>query len=446
MKYKSFTFNIIIRTLFILGLMALSIYLFLNTEYIKSAFGFIILVLQLIEFISYVNKTNVDFTSFLNSIAHNDFSSNYTSSFKGQSFQDLYKSFEQLNKKFKSINFEREMHYQHLQTLIEHMDIGIISVNSDNEIHLVNKAFKDLFDKPYLTKSHSINKLDRKFVKLITEMQHMENKLFSLLIGNHYIDLSVNAGIYKLKEQEYKLITVKNIQNELDTKELESYQKLIRVLTHEIMNSVSPIVSLSSTLDEGLRSGKKIDIQNLKDGIHAIHDRSKGLLHFTNEYKKLSKLPQPIFVHVILQDIFNNLKVFYKNELFQKNIEFDLQHTKKIKSIYADKGMLEQTLINIIKNAIEAIEDEKGIISISVSLDKPANSVCLQIKDNGIGIPKEQLDKVFIPFFTNKDEGNGIGLSLCKQIMKLHHGKITIESDEGKETNVKLFFPHNPKK
>lgn len=446
MTFKHYTIQIIIRVFLLLIVMAILLIGLLYFEYIKSFFILIVLLFQVIELIRYINKINYEYINFLNALANNDYSASYTVSKKGKSFNKLYSSFDKISKQFRSLNFERELQFENLQSLIKHIDIGIISFNEKDKIHLVNNAFKKIINCPNLNSNQSINKLDSDFAYIISSMKQGDSQLFHWKSANQSSELSLKATHYKLKNKQFKLISVKNIHSELDTKEQESYQKLISVLTHEIMNSVSPIVSLSSTLDQSLEDSTEINelkIDSIKEGIHAIHDRSKNLLNFTHEYRKLTKLPQPVFKKIEIQKNLEKIKHLYQEELKEGNISFQIQIEKGIKYMIADEGLLEQMLINIFKNAIEAtVNSHHPIIETKITSDDD-KEICIQIMDNGQGISMDKLSKVFIPFYTDKENGSGIGLSLCKQISKLHKGIITIDSVENQFTSINLYFPQN---
>lgn len=446
MIYKHYTIQIIIRVLLLLIVMAILVVGILYFEYIKSFFILLIILFQVIELIRFINKSNYDYINFLNALANKDYSASYPESKKGKSFNKLYTNFDKISKQFRTLNFERELQFENLQSLIKHIDIGIISFNEKDKIHLVNDSFKRIFNCPDLKSNQSLNKLNCDFTNIISSMKPGESQLYYWKLASQSSELSLNATNYKLKNKTFKLISIKNIHSELDNKEQESYQKLISVLTHEIMNSVSPIVSLSSTLNQILENSKEINelkIESLKEGIHAIHNRSRNLLNFTHEYRKLTKLPQPVFKKFEIQKCLEKIKHLHQKELKEGNISFQIKIDKDIKYIIADEGLVEQMLINIYKNAFEAaVNTNDSIIETKISSDED-NEICIQIVDNGKGISADKLSNVFIPFYTDKENGSGIGLSLCKQISKLHKGIITIDSVENQFTSINLYFPQN---
>ena len=266
-------------------------FLLVNIDYIKASFASLLVIIITAELVRYVNKSNRDFRDFIILLKNNDFSTRFSSEGKGRSFENLYTELNDLSDKYHKLNLEKELKHRHLQTVLGHIDVGIISYDSSDTIQLVNQAFKDLFYLPYLSKYQSIDKLNKEFVEVIKELRPGINKLFEIKIFERELHLSLQANIYKLKEEEFKLISVKNIISELEQKELESYQKLIRVLTHEIMNSITPIASLSNTLNTLLKQNEIQDnpelAEQVKTGIEAIHDRSTICLDLPKVTKSL---------------------------------------------------------------------------------------------------------------------------------------------------------------
>jgi nitrogen fixation/metabolism regulation signal transduction histidine kinase len=230
------------------------------------------------------------------------------------------------------------------------------------------------------------------------------------------LQLSVHVTEFRVRKEKFKLVSLQNIRHELEEQELDSWQKLIRVLTHEIMNSVTPVSSLSSAINEMLTdengSRKALgtlssdDLDDMYSSLETIEERSRGLLSFVADYKNLTRLPQPVFEDIAVEFLLNHMYRLFKKDMDSENINYQAQVPAHNMSICIDSMMIQQVLINLIKNAMEAI------------------------RDNGKGIDEENLEKVFIPFYTTKRKGSGIGLSLSKQIMRLHKGSIHFQSDD----------------
>ena len=422
---------------------AFAFFLLVNIDYIKASFALLVLIIIIAELVRFVNKSNRDFRDFIILLKNNDFSTRFSSEGKGCSFENLYSELNELSDKYNKLNLEKELKHRHLQTVLGHIDVGIISYDSSDNIQLVNQAFKDLFYLPYLSKFQSIDKLNKEFVEVIKELRPGTNKLFEIKILERELHLALQANIYKMKDEEFKLISVKNIISELEQKELESYQKLIRVLTHEIMNSITPIASLSNTLntllmENEIQSNSEM-AEQVKTGIEAIHDRSSNLLKFTESYRKLTRLPQPKFEKVKLDELIQNTHTIVKSFPGAEKINFKVELEPNI-TFSADPKMIEQVLVNIYKNAIEVINNKPSSEIKTNTFLTSNNRLQIDIKDNGPGMKKEILEKIFIPFYTTKQEGSGIGLSLCRQIILAHHGYIKAESTEGDGTTISIFI------
>ncbi len=429
-------------------------FLLVRVDYIISFFTFGLLTSLLINLFSYINKTNRDFTNFLTSFVHNDFTIHYSAKNKGKSFDKLYQTFELIQAQLRSLNFEKEIINQHLQNLVEHMDVGVISLDKDQNIQLLNKAFRQMFNTPALSRGQHISKVSIELSNIVHQLRPDEKRLTKLKISSSLQQLIIHSSVYKLKGQEFKLISLKNIHGELDEREMESYQKLIRVLTHEIMNTLSPIISLSGTINQSVKDLVKeqtpLDDKTgnyLNEGIEAIQDRSQGLLKFTEEYRKLMRLPQPKLKLVDINEYFKKFRLLFEQQIKDKNIEFTFEYSEDIQHLNIDSELFEQLLINVYKNAIESFDQ---IEQTSHSVYKPTlrstihkneeGFITITISDNGCGMDNEMQEKAFIPFFTTKEKGSGIGLSLSKQIVLLHKGRMHCDSKVGKGTKISILL------
>lgn len=448
MGFKRFYISIVFRTIILSLIIAITLfYLLIKNDYIITFFGLALIIYIITNLIFYLNKTNKDFTNFLTSMANNDFTVNYKALNNDKTSLKLYQTYQDINNKFRHLSFEKELKNQHLQNLVEHMDIGIISVDKNLTVQLINEAFKKLFNCPHLTSNQSILQLDPIFVKTVQESKPNEKKLLKLTINKVKYQLAIHVAIYKLQSREFKLVSVKNILTELDAKEMESYQKLIRVLTHEIMNTLSPIISISNTIKESIKNkaNDKATIVTdsetyLTEGINAIHNRSEGLLKFTNSYRKLTRLPIPKYEEVNIEDYFTKHKLLLEKFIIDGSVNFILNIDKKLNTIIIDPNLFDQVLLNVYKNAFEALVKTRQASIITNIYKNNNGNIIIEITDNGQGMSEEIIDQAFIPFFTTKDEGSGIGLSLSKQIMLLHNGKIEMNSIKDEGSTIKLVL------
>jgi signal transduction histidine kinase len=256
----------------------------------------------------------------------------------------------------------------------------------------------------------------------------------------------LSATAFQTDGEKYKLIAFQNVDEALDETEAKAWQKLLNVMTHEIMNSIAPISSLADTLKNRLKqsltslNNDSGSVDDLELGIDTIKRRSEGLLKFAETYRNLNKITTPNVKKIYVRDLFESLNQLMQPTLDQKNIDMQIVLKDTALAVEADTSLIEQVLINLVVNAIEAVKDrQQARIVLSANIDAK-NRVVIKVADNGLGMPAEMIEKIFIPFFSTKKTGSGIGLSLCKQIMMLHKGNIQVYSEEGKGTSMLLHF------
>ena len=452
MSFKNFRFNLTVRILILAATMSLSIYYFTSTPYfIAPVIISLTIIFQVTSLIRYVDKTNRELTSFLESIRFSEFTRTFHIESMGSSFVDLNKAFNEVIEDFQKVRSEKEEHFHYLQTIVQNIDVSLIAYRSDGNIELINKAAKKLFQVTSLKNIKGLEPMSHELVDTLLKIRPGENKLVRVNDEEDILQLAIYATTIKIKDKVIILSTIKNIQNVLEEQETEAWQKLIRVLTHEIMNSITPIASLSSTLNNIIddfgtpdkTENKKIEnasLGEIKEALQTINKRSTGLLHFVNTYRNLTRIPKPNFKVCQVSEIFKQIQKLMEEEIHRSHIQFMVRSDPENMNITADEQLIEQVLINLIKNSIYALNNRKnGIIQLTGFLNKRGH-VTMQVIDNGPGILDDVLDKIFIPFFTTKQSGSGIGLSLSKQILRLHNGSITAHSVPDKETVFTLSF------
>lgn len=436
--FKNFKANITARILFLIGLVLALVYCITNTEfYITMFILFVMIILTVVSMVNYVDKTNQDFTAFLMGIKYEDFSATYSGHHKGRTFGAMYDAFNQINEKFLNIKAEKEANHQYMQTIVEHVSVGLLVLDAEGNIFLMNKALQGLLQKPYLVSVESLKNINPLLYDVVEKLKTGDKELLKISINNNLVHLAIEAREFKLRDQSLKLLSFQNIQSELEEQELRAWQKLIRILRHEIMNSITPIVSLTSTIEMMIGDGKQpLDeetMQDIKDGIGAIQKRSEGLMHFTETYRNLTRLPPPNFEIVDARHLIERIYTLFKPLTNKHQITFETQLPTTPVTFDADAELMEQVLINLLKNAIEALKDkdiDKKVIVIAAQ-KSAAGLVKIDVSDNGIGIPQKVLDQMFVPFYTTKNEGSGIGLNLSRQIVRMHKGRISVQSEEG---------------
>ncbi|WP_245868040.1 sensor histidine kinase [Labilibaculum filiforme] len=419
--------------------------------YFTASLTFLAIVYQIYEIIKYVEKTNRLLKNFLESIRYSDFTRNFQVQGLGSSFDKLQESFNAVITDFQKIRAEKEEHYFYLQTVIQHIGISLIAFHRDGKVEMINNASKKLFQVSSLKQIQDLSRFSEELVTCLLSLKHGENTLVKVIDNEDILKLAIYATEFKINNRQVILVSIKNIQYELEEQEIESWQKLIRVLTHEIMNSITPISSLSTTLttildnfgENNTNKFQDEDLETLNEvklALETIHKRSSGLLHFVDTYRNLTKIPKPNFGIFQVQKLFNNIHRLMEEEIKRKGIRCEISINPESLELFADEQLLEQVLINLIKNSIHALEHtEHPEIELKAFMNKRGR-ISIQISDNGQGIIKEVLDKVFIPFFTTKPKGSGIGLSLSKQILRLHGGTITAQSIPNEKTSFTLTF------
>jgi len=450
MIFKNFRINIIVRIL----LLAASVFLFfyaLNTDFrIVPVLIGIVIVFLVFSLIRYVDRTNRDLTSFLESIRFSEFTRSFQIEGMGNSFNELNKAFNDVINDFQKVRSEKEEHFHYLQSIVQNIDVSIIAYRKDGTVEMINKAAKKLFQIHSLKNIKGLEQVSPELVNTLLNISPGENTLVKVQDQDDILQLAIYATELKIKEKLIILATINNIQNVLEEQETEAWQKLIRVLTHEIMNSITPIASLSSTLEIMLKGiteegNVKEDLEldsvlEIQQALQTINKRSTGLLHFVNTYRNLTRIPKPNFKIFPVKELFNNIHLLMEEELAESKINFVTKIDPDNLTVSADDQLIEQVIINLIRNSVHALDNRSNpTIELKAFYNKRGR-VTMQVADNGKGILPEVLDKVFIPFFTTKQSGSGIGLSLSRQILRLHNGTISAHSVPNQETVFTLTF------
>lgn len=411
----------------------------------------VLIVIQVMGLIKHAEGSNKEVVNFLNSIRYDDFSQPYKVSGEGKSIDELNSAFNEVIGRFKEIRAEKDANYQYLKTIIHHIGIGIISFNRMGEIQIINNAAKRFFKINQLTHIDKLRSFSPELVEKVSKLRTGTRDLVKIYTSDEIIQLAIYAIELNLRGEDYKLITLQDIHSELEEQEMDAWQKLIRVLTHEIMNSITPISSLAATvggeveyLQENAENGISAeDLEDMQMAIQTIQRRSEGLIRFVSDFRNLTHVPIPKFSNVKVADILNRVSTLMSQEIQCSEIAFQMSIEPDSLLITADAEMIEQVLINLIKNAIQALDscEEKSNKQIMLFAKQDEKSrPFIVVRDNGPGIDKDAIDRIFIPFFTTKKNGSGIGLSLSRQIMRQHKGSITAHSEINAGTDFILKF------
>ncbi len=447
MIFKRYETRLIIRLLLLFVVMFGAVWLIMNKQYFFAACISPILFYQLYDLFKLLKNAQDEVKEFAESVHYRDFSRYFNVKQAPAELQPLREGFNEINTTFKVISREKETQYVYLQKILELVDTGILSYEvQEGEIAWMNETFKKLLSIPYLKTIHSLEKRDESLYKDVIAVKPGEIRVSKVTTDKATFKVLLSATAFQTDGKVFKLIAFQNVNEALDETEAAAWRKLLSVMTHEIMNSVAPISSLAETLKNRLQASTN-DLQNnagsLEDlaiGIDTIKRRSEGLLKFAETYRNLNKITTLNAKKVFVRDLFENLNQLMQPTLEQKNIELEIILKDPDISLSVDSNLVDQVLINLLVNAIEAVkEKELPRIALSAYYSND-NKTTIKIADNGAGMSEEVLDKIFIPFFSTRKTGSGIGLSLCKQIMMLHKGSIQVQSKEGEGTAFMLVF------
>ncbi|UXP31197.1 ATP-binding protein [Reichenbachiella agarivorans] len=450
MVYNRFFLKVVLRVLMMLAVMVVFSAIFLREDLLYSQLVLVIvLVFQIMELVFFINKTNYDLARFVSSILNEDFTISFNQSEKVKSFDQLYASLNQFVGRYRGIQTAKAGQFHFLTQLVDQIEFGIITFDEQQQITLMNRQAQSLLEIPAVSNWQNLHNPNTQFLKVLFTLSIGKNQLIETKIGEQQRYFSVSVTTVFIQENKYTIASFQDIKSEIQGKEIAAWHKIIRILTHEIMNSVTPMVSLTETVqmilqddnkeDKPLESLSQENIQDVNEALLTIKERSKGILKFVNSYRKLAKSPKPVLSPVSTQQLIQGILKLMETQLKECGIKMTVVHADVILSI--DHSLISQVLINLMKNAIESLGDtEKPTIEISTR--QQGDCFHISISDNGMGISVDRMDKIFVPFYTTKIDGSGIGLSLSRQIMDLHGGYLEVTSIPNERTSFSLIFPN----
>lgn len=436
-------------------LLAASIYglarIGLNPDYRSTFIGLsVFILLQIGLLVHFHERTNRLFLRFLNAIKYDDFTEQFHISGEGKTMRELSLRLNEVMAKFREVRAEKEAHLQYFEVIVQHIGIGIISFRPDGSILLLNNAAKKLLQVGQLRQVQELETVSPQLALGLQQLGNGDKVPVPVRQGTEQANLSVHVIELSLLGERIRLASLQNIQSELEEKEMEAWHNLIKVLTHEIMNSVTPIASLSSSAYEEVSSYIDTDAEEvtlLRDELadigqclQTISRRSDGLIYFVNDFRNLTTISVPKLSRFNVTELLQEIKVLLHGQLAARSVMLQLEVPSEGLLLSADRTMIEQVLINVVKNATEAVQEQPNGKVIVRAYHDERSRISIEIQDNGHGMTTEAMAKIFIPFFTTKKSGSGIGLSLSRQIMRLHKGTISVQSDLGRGTTFILRF------
>lgn len=440
MRSNRFYISIVLNCLLIFSAAFLFFY-FLNTRQQPSTAAGVAVVafLLLVRLIYFVNRSNRMLSAFLIHMQENDPSLSYTRRYTDKNFRGLNESLEKLIHEFKENRIDLEVQAQYLEALLANISTGIISFDNSGKIRTMNQAARNILATGPIKHLKEVEKNNPELGKRMRNAGPKSEFIEHINSGGRAKQLSVASSQIKLGSETIHIISLNDISMQMEEQEIRSWKKLIRVINHEIMNSMTPIITLSMAIRRKMKKGTPDAVEDAVQSAGIIEERSSGLVNFIERYKKLTGLPPLKKKTLKVADLFSKVEQLFREEMKDASVVLSYQQDCTVE-LEADEQMMEQVLINLVKNAAEALRDnKKPEIDLSCDTD-PNGSICLSVKDNGEGIQPDKLEQVFVPFFTTRKEGSGIGLSLCRQIIRLHDGQIKIESEPGEGTTVALRF------
>ncbi len=447
---KSYLLNILFRILLIAVVsFGIGVCIFTGQPFLAGIILLFVLIILVVNLIHYQNKINEQINYFFEAVRNEDFSLTYPALKGDRILEKLNRNLNNVNKQIQQIKINNQQQEQYFRALLDHVGTGILTFDEKGFVIHGNSYVKRLLGMEQLTHLKQVEKVDIQLANLLRQMQQHEQKLVNFNGENGQSNMLIKATSFKSRDQQLTLLSVQDINQELDEKELDSWLRLIRVLTHEIMNSIAPVTSLSESLSSYyMKDGKMISkedinekiIQNTIRGLDIIKEQGKGLIHFVELYRRFTRLPKPDKKPVGVAAMLERTVMLNQNAFGEKQIDYIISVKDPALTITADENLISQVLNNLVKNAAEALgEGEGGKIELAAGMNLK-NQVEILVKDNGPGIQPEIINEIFVPFFTTRTNGNGIGLSLSRQIMRLHGGSLKVHSVPDKETVFTMVF------
>jgi len=447
MHLRTFAFGLVFRILFLILLIGVMAWAFPQPKQLMLLVVLgIILVWRVVNLYNYVNITNRKLVRFLESVRYDDFSVRFSANQSDSTFRELSKQFNEVLDAFRQVRADKEANSQYLQTIVQHVNTGLIAFDESGRVELINNAALRLLGLYRLKVIKDLQEDNPELQALLLNLSSGGSVLYQAAVDRQ---LSITGTAIRMRGKLIKLVAIQNIQSELENKELEAWQNLTRVLRHEIMNSVTPIASLVSTMrdivqqeiQETGHAGSSETWQDLNEALEVVENRTNGLMNFVNAYRTFTSIPKPILNPVLVLPLVQRIASLFAPTLQDKNIRLTWDIQPADLRLLLDQDQIEMVLINLIKNAVEILEGRPNArIEIKSSVDQTAQKAVLEVCDNGPGIEPNALEQIFIPFFTTKEDGTGVGLSLSRQILQMHSGVLSVESQLGHGARFSLIF------
>ncbi len=440
---KKFYYILILRILILVSVTSIITYLLIQKEYLWAVTLGLVLTYQIYRLVAFLNSTNKDIAYHLKAMINEDFTLSFEKVGKHKSARELYKTLCTLNEKIQKVYVDNQVQEHYYMELIKQAEIGVLTINSKGHILLANKKAESLLNFAPLNHVEQFNRIQEDLYLALKALNFKE-KLINLSDEKQTKRINVKASTITINNEIVHLITLQDIGSTLNKNEADSWIKLIRVLTHEIMNSIAPLTSISSSLlhqynNTSVNNFTKEQSTMLGKGLSVIKEQSNHLESFVSSYRELLSVAAPTKKIIFCEALFEKVALLSNEFLKKKNTQLQVNISEEMGTLFADEQQIVQVLLNLIKNASESFSDqtEPTITIEATTTDFEVKSII--VSNNGDKIPDEIKNHIFIPFYTSKPNGSGVGLSLSRHIMLLHKGNLTVQSTEDK-TSFKLEF------
>lgn len=438
MGYRNYNFALILRIVLLIGTAVWFGYALAVKSYISLSFSILFLIIEVLVLFRFLNKTHKQIDFFIQAIKNEDTTLRFPEKSGNNIINELHQSLNELNGILQHVQTKSRIKEKYFGEILQNISTGVIVLSEKEHITDVNSAALELLGLPALTHISQLNRLDYKFAQSLIGISNKEKQVLELSKPKERVQINTACSVIKIDNEDIKLITLQDIRGELERKEIDAWIKLIRVLSHEIMNSLAPVTSIAQSLKRiweektSVDPDLKVEVDKTASGLGVITEMSEALIRFVKSYRVLSKPPKPVLSKVNSIEFFDRLSILLSPIKEEFEGKLDIVTPKQSFEFIADEQMIVQVIINLVKNAKEAFngEAQNGIIGVSIS--KKRQNCEIQVSDNGPGIPSEIADEIFIPFFTTKKSGTGIGLSYSRQIIRAHGGSLYCTSKPNK--------------
>lgn len=447
MIYKSFNLLVVIRLILCIAIASAMGYFISVQAWDTAVFCFLALIVLVWNAVYFMNAINRKVSFFFDAVRNEDTTLHFPENIADKSIRNLNQSFNKVNALISEIKIRNEHNEQFFHELMQHSATGLIAVDEQGYIVLINESALSFLELPHVSSLSLLKQKKPDIYEALEQIVPGQARTIKILNDSGLKVISLKVKRFQFGENKYRIFSLADIKTEIEENELDSWQKLIRVMTHEIMNSIAPITSLSNTLrrffvrdDQPVMLSKvtQQDIQQTVQGLDVIEQQGKSLLHFVDSYRKLAKIPKPTFRPIHISPWFEDIKLLMSSELQEEHIEFKTSVSPANLSFFGDERLLTQVLINLLNNSIDALKSASNKKLEIKAVLSSEGGIKIAVTDNGPGINADDLEKIFIPFYTTKENGSGIGLSITRQILRLHKGTITAGSVPGKYTTFTM--------